>query len=55
MHFLTVYYYTPQLLHVSTHARNHQGAFLFLLQQTDTINLHSAGIEKLPHNDAMRR
>jgi hypothetical protein len=31
MHFLTVYYNIPQLQHVSTHARNHQGAFLFFL------------------------
>jgi hypothetical protein len=31
MHFLTVYYFTPPLLHVSTHARHHQGAFICLL------------------------
>jgi hypothetical protein len=28
MHFLTVSFYTPQLLHISKHARHHQGAFL---------------------------
>jgi hypothetical protein len=27
---LTVYYFTSPLLHVSTHARHHQGAFLCL-------------------------
>jgi hypothetical protein len=32
LHFLTVYYYTPQLLHVSTHAHRHRwGDFLCLL------------------------
>jgi hypothetical protein len=31
MHLLTIYYVTPQLLHVSTHARHYQEAFLYLL------------------------
>jgi hypothetical protein len=31
MHFLTVYYFTPPLLHVLMHVGCHQGAFLCLL------------------------
>jgi hypothetical protein len=34
--FLVVYYCTPQLLHVSTHAFHHQGAYLCLLSYIKT-------------------
>jgi hypothetical protein len=31
MHLLVVYYFTPPLLHISTHVLHHQGAFVLLL------------------------
>jgi hypothetical protein len=40
MHFLTVYYFTPPLLHVSTHASHHQGAFLYLLSYFKTYKFY---------------
>jgi hypothetical protein len=47
MHFLTVYYFIPPLLHVSTHARHHQGAFLGLLSYFKTCKYSYYGIQCL--------